>query len=690
LNLTYSNQAGLELFGYTKQDLKAGINGLELLHPDDREKSILRVASHFEGKYVPPIEYRALKKDSSIVPILFRAIPALQKGEIAGFRASITDISGLKAAEENLRKSDEKYKTLVDTTSQGIQVTDLEGKIIFSNSSHNKILGYPEDELIGKFVWEFIAEEQERLKTKDYYEMLITSQIQPTPYFSVNRTKDGRLIHLEINWNYLRDAKGILTGITSVINDVTERKQAEEALKESEVKYRTLVDEVKEGFYVSDLHGVLTFANRALAHIFGFEHPDEILGKKFTTFLPPEKVNELFKQYQVALASGTGSKIIFTEIIRQDGASRFIEIKPQIILEDGKSIGIRGLISDITERKQAEDALLENQYRFEKSQELGHVGNWEYNLESELFWVSDESKRIYGLNLDSNSYSIKFVENCIPERERVHQALIDLIGHDKKYDLEFEIIPVDKTPRKIIHSIAELERDASNNPLRVRGVILDITERKQAEEQIKANLKEKETLMLELAHRTKNNMSVISSLLGLQISSINDEKAKEALKDSQNRVQSMSSIHEVLYQSKNLSSVDMNTYLSNLSGAIAQNYTISSKVNVRVESENILIGAKQASPLGLVVNELITNSFKYAFPENQEGEIKISLTRTEDQVELEYTDNGKGMPKDFDWHKAKSMGLKLVRTLVENQLDGSIDMESNNGTKFTIKFDIEN
>jgi len=104
---------------------------------------------------------------------------------------------------------------------------------------------------------------------------------------------------------------------------------------------------------------------------------------------------------------------------------------------------------------------------------------------------------------------------------------------------------------------------------------------------------------------------------------------------------------------------------------------------------NILIGAKQASPIGLIVNELITNSFKYAFPDNQEGEIKISLHKIENEIELEFADNGVGIPEDFDWRTTKSMGLSLVKLLAENQLDGSIDMENKNGTKFIIKFNIE-
>jgi len=218
----------------------------------------------------------------------------------------------------------------------------------------------------------------------------------------------------------------------------------------------------------------------------------------------------------------------------------------------------------------------------------------------------------------------------------------------------------------------------------------DVTNCKVAEDKIRASLQKKETLLQEIHHRVKNNMNVISSLLSLQANSTEDEQLKDALMVSQSRVQSMSSIHEALYQSDNLSSIDMNTYLSKLSGAIAQNYTIGNKVNIKVESKNIFITTKQASPLGLIVNELITNSFKYAFPENQEGEIIIKLRKTEQsQIELIYADNGKGMPEDFDWKNTKSMGLKLVKMLSENQLDGSLDMASNNGTKFTIKFNIE-
>ncbi|MBT4641066.1 MAG: histidine kinase, partial [Deltaproteobacteria bacterium] len=222
------------------------------------------------------------------------------------------------------------------------------------------------------------------------------------------------------------------------------------------------------------------------------------------------------------------------------------------------------------------------------------------------------------------------------------------------------------------------------------STFFDLTERKQSEAKIKASLKEKETLLQEIHHRVKNNMTVISSLLKLQMGSIDNEIAKEALQDSQNRVQSMSMIHETLYRSDNLSDIDLKTYLSELGRNVIQNYSFSKKVQFRVEAESIMISVKQASPVGLIVNELITNSLKYAFTDDTEDEILLELkSNNENGVELTVSDNGVGIPEGFDLKTADSLGLKLVKMLVENQLDGSVDMENSNGTKFNIKFNVD-
>jgi PAS domain S-box-containing protein len=233
------------------------------------------------------------------------------------------------------------------------------------------------------------------------------------------------------------------------------------------------------------------------------------------------------------------------------------------------------------------------------------------------------------------------------------------------------------------------------------SITRDITEHKKIEKQIKDSLKEKETLLYEIHHRVKNNLAVVSSLLGLQAMHLEDQNLKDILTDSQNRIHAMATIHETLHQSDNLSSIDMKKYLLNLALNIFKNYTIEGRVKLNIEAENILMGSKQATPVGMLINELISNSLKYGFPDNQNGKINVSLRNVSkdgetegktdektdaDQIKLIYTDDGIGIPDTVDWEQAESLGLQLVKTIAEDQLDGTIQLESTNGTCFIINF----
>jgi PAS domain S-box-containing protein len=233
------------------------------------------------------------------------------------------------------------------------------------------------------------------------------------------------------------------------------------------------------------------------------------------------------------------------------------------------------------------------------------------------------------------------------------------------------------------------EFDKEGNVKTALGVSRDISEIKQSEAKIIASLNEKETLLHEIHHRVKNNLTVVSSLLKLQANGMEDERLKEALKESQNRIYAMSAVHESLYSSENLSEIELKSYVAKISGILIQTYSTNPRnVKLNTDSEEIKIGIKQASPIGLIINELISNSLKYAFPNERKGKIDVSMKKIDNELELILKDDGVGMPDDLDWKNSSTLGLKLVRTLVENQLDGSIDMENNNGTKFTIKFNI--
>ena len=220
------------------------------------------------------------------------------------------------------------------------------------------------------------------------------------------------------------------------------------------------------------------------------------------------------------------------------------------------------------------------------------------------------------------------------------------------------------------------------------GVAQDITERKHAEEQIKASLKEKEVLLREIHHRVKNNMQVISSLLKLQANKVKDERLTEALMESQGRVQAMATVHETLYDSDSLASIDLQSYISNITKTIFQSSETSrNRVTLKIEAEDIKFGIEQATPISLLINELVSNALKHAFPENRNGHIIIQFQAVDPgAIELMVSDNGIGLPEDLDWRNTDTLGLKLITILAENQLNGTVNLNRKNGTHFTIRF----
>lgn len=218
-------------------------------------------------------------------------------------------------------------------------------------------------------------------------------------------------------------------------------------------------------------------------------------------------------------------------------------------------------------------------------------------------------------------------------------------------------------------------------------IIRDITERRRVEKQFEASLKEKEMLLREIHHRVKNNMQVISSLLWLQSGYIKDKKYLEMFRDSQNRITTMSLVHEKLYRSKDFAKIEFKEYITDLANGLIQSHGVKTEIELKINVENVLLGIDHAIPCGLIINELITNSLKYAFSDKRKGEINVSLhINHENMVELRVSDNGMGIPCDVDFRKTESLGLRLVTILSEDQLHGEIDLDRSRGTEFNIKF----
>ncbi|MBU3917730.1 PAS domain S-box protein, partial [bacterium] len=253
--------------------------------------------------------------------------------------------------------------------------------------------------------------------------------------------------------------------------------------------------------------------------------------------------------------------------------------------------------------------------------------------------------------------------------------------------VSFESVHLDKAGNQINVEINSRITEYGGKKAMI-SICRDITLRKKALEQIKVSLEEKEVLLQEIHHRVKNNMQIISGLLGLQMRSTNDKNANEALLDSQLRVQAMSYVHEILYSSENLSLIKMRTYLLCLTDTLTRSFGIApAKVKTVVDVGELNLNIDQATPLGLIVNELVCNALKHAFPDDKEGKIIIKTqTDSQEGIRLTVSDNGIGIPDTLNWQKTDSLGLSLVRLLALRQLDGSIEMRQDHGTTFIVTF----
>jgi PAS domain S-box-containing protein len=219
------------------------------------------------------------------------------------------------------------------------------------------------------------------------------------------------------------------------------------------------------------------------------------------------------------------------------------------------------------------------------------------------------------------------------------------------------------------------------------GSATDITELKEANEKIRQSLLEKEILLKEVYHRVKNNLQVVNSLLHIQSKAIKDPAVLEVFRESQDRVRMMSLIHEKLYNSKDLLHINFSEYIQSLTDYLRQAYPLVSKnIDVKIDSQKVFLGVDKAIPCGLIINEVMSNAYKYAFKDRKNGEIRISFSALDKgKFKLTIGDNGVGFPEDVDFRSSKSMGMVLINTLTE-QIEGTVNLDRTGGTKYTIEF----
>ena len=234
-----------------------------------------------------------------------------------------------------------------------------------------------------------------------------------------------------------------------------------------------------------------------------------------------------------------------------------------------------------------------------------------------------------------------------------------------------------------VHGEARLIPDESGQPVLLQGVAFDITETKKAAEIVKSSLREKELLLKEIHHRVKNNLQITSSLLRLQAAKIPDAAVRQVLHESQDRIRSMALVHEMLYRSQDLARVDFPQYVRALVPQLFRSYNPGGRIRYRVEIDEIVFGVDLAVPCGLIINELVANALKHAFPGDRRGEICVRMRLEQDRYRLSVEDDGIGFPAGLDVSQTGTLGLQLVRTLTE-QIGGRLQEKTGQGTAFII------
>lgn len=321
-----------------------------LIHPDDMLTLEAQTRAIYASHQAGTREYRLQHKATGEYRWLEdRVLPQFdESGRMIGIFGVARDVSERKGAEERYKK----LALVVEQTADTVFICNREGKIEYVNSAFEALTGYTREELVGRTPRLLKSGEHPPGFYVVLWKTILAGKVFRATF--ANRKKNGELYYEEKTITPLKDDRGNITHFVSTGKDITERIRAEAALRESEEKYRDLVNEVNDGFYVTDDKGMLTFANQALARIHGFESPEQIMGRRFAEFLSPSMADDFVERYRRALETGTSSELAVAEIVRPDGTSAVVEIKPVLMFKENAVVGNRGVVRDITERTQQE------------------------------------------------------------------------------------------------------------------------------------------------------------------------------------------------------------------------------------------------------------------------------------------------------------------------------------------------
>ena len=657
---------------YTPEDLAQGMPAQIL--------ATARATGHYTG------EGWRVRRDGSRfwASVVVTALYEEQSGELRGFAKVTSDITERKLAEAALQESEARFSRLFQSAPMPIALTRLkDGVCLDLNTKFTELTGFSREEGVGKTSTELIRLDPNR---RERLIALVEAQGSARGFEAQIYNKQGAPVEV-IASSELIEVNGEKC-LLSTFYDITERKNTERQLK----KWADIFQNINLGVLVADPTGqTMEMVNKALVRLLGYEQAEDLVGQSPLMAYSSEFKLQLPGHLQAAQQQGY--YVYEPVLVRKDGTPFPAQVTGTMVRdEEGRLLYRIVTVQDITARRQSEEAL-------KKSEELYRT--LVQNIPDTSILLFDQDLRYLladGSALPKYGYTKEYMEGktlwealspeSAAELEPVYRAA--LAGVSTKFERAYQ--------ESTYYSQAIPVRNSRGEIFAGLLMVQDITERKRAEEKIKAALLEKEVLLKEVHHRVKNNLQVISSLLKLQAAYVKAPAHREMFRESQNRVRSMALVHEKLYKSKDLAEINMGEYLRELVSNLSHLYNTSAgkvKIEVAVE-KNLRVDLDTAIPCGLIVNELISNALKHAFPthglkEVTRPEIRLAFfVDSGSMISLQIKDNGRGFPVGFDFQRSESLGLKLVYILVK-QLEGTIELKPGSdlgiaGAEFLVTF----
>ncbi|WP_052722665.1 PAS domain-containing protein [Methanosarcina sp. WWM596] len=705
-----------EITGYSIEEFQKFDSKMwfEHVHPKDRERVLVELKkfqkkdSHFR------VEYRLRKKDGSHFDVEDSGIYLRnEEGQILKAVGVIKNITPIKLAMEQLRESEERFRIAVEKTGQLVYDYNVVSDRIKWAGAIGDISGYTHEEihqLTTRELWKKHIHPEDYEKVVTYFRNVFKAGKSYTQEYRLKR-KSGDYIYVEDCGTYLRNKEGRVYRMIGVIKNITERKLVTEELRRSEERFRIVAEQTGQLVYDYDiLEDKInwTGAIKELTDYSEEEFKNLISLEDWKEFLHPEDRKRTVDSYQKCLEKGEKYREEY-RLRRKDRTYLYVENRGVFLKdENGRIYRMLGTNKDITQLKLSIEKVKESEEKYRSFMQnfkgIAFQGDMYFNP----FFMHGALEEITGYTEEEFlSGTILWPLLTAPEdRHLIYEDAVKMRTiPNTLIEREYRIRHKNGKLRWICELLQNIS-DSSGKPVLVQGSVYDITERKEAEESL---AKIDEIRKKEIHHRIKNNLQVISSLLELQSDQFSEEKVVEAFRESQNRVVSMAIIHEELYRAGDTETLDFSAYLGKLTSDILRSYMVRQEdVKLKLEVDEVFLGMDTAIPLGIIINELVSNALKHAFPPGRKGEIQITLCRKDISenknigkiannnskgnlikrsylYKLVVSDNGLGFPENIDFRNTDSLGLQLVNILVE-QLEGTIKMEKNRGTIFRISF----